>query len=169
MPFNTLRCVFFREINVIKELLTAIQDWPALVQGVLGSAIFSLIVLVGQKVAGYVSKKIREHSKERQKIYLFNEIIRYRAVRDGHEFETWAPYASVLWFRASRHVISGLIWLTLGLIFEAISAIFGLIGFLGCLYYLFAAASIVKPIEFKGDIDTKIAELETELGKLNAT
>lgn len=150
-----------------QSLIAAVQDWPVLIQGAIGSAIFWLVLLVGQKLTAFSSMKMREHSKERQKIFLFNEILRHKAIRDGGAFEAGAFYAAVLWFRASRHVISGLIWLTLGLIFNAVSDVFGLVGFLGCLYFMFSALAIVKPLDFEGDISEKIAELETKRKELD--
>lgn len=153
----------------MEQLITAIQNWPVLIQGAIGSAIFWLVLLFGQKLTAALSRKVQTLSKERQKRYLYNEILRHKAVRDGGEFQPGTFYASVLWFRASRRVISGLIWLTLGLIFGTITDVFGIVGFLGCLYYLFEALYIVKPLEVTGDINEKISELETKRRKLDET
>lgn len=145
----------------MNDLINVIKDWPALVQGALGSGIFWLVLYIGQKFTSLISDKAQLHSTKKNKKYLYNEILRHKAVRDGNEFQSGAFYSSVLWFRASRNVINGLIWLTLGLIFGSIIGVFGIVGYLGCLYYLFTALNIVKPVNYKGeDINQEIEKLQ---------
>ena len=37
---------------------------------------------------------------------------------------------------------------------------------MGCIYYLFAALNVVKPINHDGDIDEKISQFEAKLESL---
>ena len=68
----------------------------------------------------------------------------------------------MLWYRASREVIKALMWLTLGLFFTNIVGVWGAIGYLGCLYYLFFAFHVVRPISGRTD------ELDQEIEKVKA-
>lgn len=150
----------------MEKLIAAIQDWPVLVQGAIGSALFWLVLLIGQRITRYLSGRAQAHSKDKQKARLLNEIIRFDALRTGMDIVEGARFASVLWYRASRHLISGLIWMTLGLLLGSVFEVFGLVGFIGCLYYLFGALDIVKPLSYDGDLDQKLEELRKQLAEL---
>ena len=150
------------------KLIQAIQDWPVLVQGAVGSGIFWLFLFVGQKVAMFVSSHVVELNKKSKYQYHFDQLLRCRAIKTRVNSEG-GYYASILWYRASRHVIKGLIWLTLGLIFDSVIGVLGIVGYFGCFYYLFAALLVVRPFTYKGDIDQKIDELEKKLAEINRT
>jgi hypothetical protein len=150
----------------MEKLVSAVKDWPVLIQGAIGSAIFWLVLLIGQRVAAYCAEALRNHSKGRRHTYLINELLRHNALREGDDFVSGAPFAALLWYRASRHVIVGFIWLSLGLIFDSIVGVFGVVGFVGCIYYLFAALTVVAPVNFEGDIDKKIEDLQVEISEL---
>lgn len=148
------------------KLIAAIQDWPVLIQGAVGSAIFWLVLVIGQRIASGISAEIRRRSRKTERAYLQNQIIRLNALKSGSNATSGAYYASVLWYRASRDLIRGLIWLTLGLMFGTLSSVFAIVGFLGCLAFLFAAHEVVKPISDDGKIDEKLAELTARLAVL---
>lgn len=152
----------------MEKLIQAVQDWPVLIQGALGSAIFWLFLLVGQKVAAFVTSHASDLSNKSKQRFLFDQLLRCRAAKTKIDSEG-GYYASILWFRASRHVIKGLIWLTLGLIFGSVINVLGIVGYLGCFYYMFAALIIVRPFTYKEDIDQKIDELEKKLAKIKRT
>lgn len=150
----------------MEKFILAVQDWPVLIQGAIGSAIFWLVLLVGQRGARYCAGIIRTYSKDKQETYLRNEFIRYNAVREGGSIQIGGAYAAMLWYRASRNVIVGLIWLSLGLIFGSVVSVFGIVGFFGCIYHLFGALNIVGPINHEGDVEKKIAEIAEKLARL---
>lgn len=106
-------------------------------------------------------------SKQRKQTTLRDELFRFHAIKT--QADPGAGYfASILWYRASRHLIKAL-WLTFGLIFDAITGVLGVVGFVGCLYYLFATLNVVRPFAFEGDIDKRIEEIEEELSTLDRT
>ena len=153
----------------MEKLISAIQDWPVLVQGAIGAGIFWLILLLGQKATSYLSNIARKHSKKKQESYLRNQLIRHQAFRAQNSLEKGSHFAVILLYRASRNVVIGLIWLSLGLTFDSILGVLGVVGFVGCLYYLFAALEIIKPFYSDGNIDEKITELQAKLNELENT
>lgn len=149
------------------KFISAVQNWPVLVQGAIGSAIFWLILLIGQRATGFFSKIARDRAEGNQESHLFNELLRHRAVRDATHPESTADFASLLWYRASRKLIVGLIWLSLGLMFSEVAQAFGVVGFIGCIFNLFGALNVVKPLNVEGDIDEKIGQFEAKLENLD--
>ena len=83
---------------------------------------------------------------------------------------TLHAYAAILLFRASRPFVRGLIWLTLGLIFNTANRIFGLVGFIGTLVYLFEVINVIKPLSVpEGEIEEKIRDIQKKLQELDNT
>ncbi|WP_143501105.1 hypothetical protein [Pseudomonas sp. Irchel 3H3] len=155
----------------MEKLIASIQDFPVIVQGAMGSALFALVLYVGQKIAAYCFDSVRARSKRNQIRQIKEQYIRFCAI-SAREFTERTYYVSVLWLRASRHLVKALIWLVLGLVsesaFGALGAFgpFGAVGFMGAIFYLFLALNIVKPIEFDGDVEQKTKELKSEMDKL---
>ena len=131
------------------DLLAAIKDWPVIVQGALGSALFALTFKVAQRALSWILSISSTASGKRRLSYLLTIKLRLEAVSTkDHISRTF--YTTMLWHRASRDVIRGLIWLTLGLVTSSFVSVFGIIGYLGCLYYLFFALEVVKPVALEG-------------------
>lgn len=148
------------------ELWEAIKVWPAIVQGALGSALFALIVFGGQKSAGFLAPWVANVSLERKRSRLITEMTRLRAVT-AREDASRGYYAAILWLRSSRYLLKGLIWLALGLCFGTFVNALGVVGYIGCIFYLFTALDGVKGIKRTGDEDQRLAGLAIELKKLN--
>jgi hypothetical protein len=152
------------------KLITAITDWPALAQGVVGAAIFTVLVLLGTKTYNLCSYYVGKVSKGNRLYRAKNEYIRCVAVKAGEsqDLATSGIYAAILWYRASRQLIKAFIWMTLGLISGSIP-VFSAVGFLGCLFYLLNAFQVVRP--FAGshaDLDTKITDLKRQIAELES-
>src|SRR5690606_4819398 len=124
---------------------------PVIFQGALGSALFALVLFAGQKIAAYFLDTLRANSRQSRIRQLKEQLIRLRALKAKDRAER-TYYISLLWLRASRHVIKALIWLTLGLAFNTILGVLGVVGFMGAIYYLFFALNIVKAITYDGNI-----------------
>ena len=162
---NTL--TFNLEITM-EKLVASIQDFPVIVQGAMGSALFALVLYVGQKIAAYCFDSVRANSKKTRIRQIKEQYIRFCALSAEDSSER-TYFVSVLWLRASRHLVKALIWLVLGLASESAFGAFGpfgAVGFTGAIFYLFLALNIVKPIEFDGDIQQKTEELKAEMDKL---
>ncbi|UVL37136.1 hypothetical protein LOY43_12125 [Pseudomonas sp. B21-041] len=149
----------------MEKLIASIQDFPVIVQGALGSALFALALYIGQKVAAYCFDSFRANSKKSRIRQLKEQYIRLRALSSEDRAES-AYFASLLWLRASRHVVKALIWLTLGLAFGSAFEPLSIVGFMGAIYYLFFALNIVKPISYDGDVQQKLVEIKEEMEKV---
>lgn len=151
----------------MEKLLASIQDWPVIIQGALGSALFALTLFLGQKIAAYFIDTVRAHSKQARISQLKEQLIRFRALKAKDNAER-TYYASIIWLRASRQVVKGFIWLTLGLLSDSILGVLDVVGFMGAIYYFFIALNIVKGISYDGDVTKKIQEIHEEMNRLKA-
>jgi hypothetical protein len=146
----------------MEKLLIAIQDWPVLIQGALGSALFAFVLFAGQKLTANLSDRYVNHSKQSRETRLRNQIIRLSALLAKDNSER-AFLSSVLWLRASRDVIKAFIWLALGLSSASFLPALGTVGYIGCIYYLFSALDVVKGISYDGNVGEQIAKLQAEI------
>lgn len=146
------------------DLSKIINEWPVIVQGALGSALFWLVLLFGQKFARKVSDTFSLHSKKSRKSWLVSA----RAKYESAICESLAEQADgivVLIYRCFRPFLKSVMWLTLGLIGNAMFYPMGIIGYVGCLYFLFQAYEIVSPID--GDkAEEELEKINQELKKL---
>lgn len=149
----------------MEKLLASIQDFPVIVQGAMGSALFALLVYIGQKVATYCFDSFRASSKKSRIRQLKEQQVRLRALC-AEDYDQKAYLTSLLWLRASRHVVKALIWITFGLAFESAAGTLSVVGFIGAIYYLFLSLNIVKPISYEGNIEEKLMDIRTELRSL---
>lgn len=150
---------------MLERILEAATDLPVVIQGALGSALFALILVLGQRIAALIGARLAATSRSRRETFLTEEILKY-TVLSVQDYPSKAAFVSLLTHRASRSVIKALIWLTLGLAFTTVIPILGLVGFLGCLYYLFAALNTVKGPEHVEDVEKKLEALKAEKKQL---
>jgi len=146
---------------MIDRLVSAITDLPVIIQGALGSALFALALLVGQRLFALSAERYARSSILRRRRYLIEQQIKYN-VLSATDYAARTAFVSLLIYRASRSLFKALIWLTFGLSF----GIFGFVGFIGCLYYLFRGLNTVTPPERADDVPKKLEEIKDELSKL---
>lgn len=151
----------------MNAVIKAITDWPALAQLVVATGIFSALVNLVTKIYAVCATQVIKVSQNARTSRVGNELLRTLAYKaaETSDIQHHGMYAAVLWYRASRHLIKALIWLTLGLACNAFVKAFGVVGFLGCLYYLFSAFQVVRPFPGPFDADAKIQELEQRLAE----
>lgn len=146
----------------MSSLLKAISDYPVIVQGALGSALFALCLYLGQKIAVSVREWVASLSVKKRRRYLTEEVIRYNAIAST-DFATRAAFVSLMLLRASRSLFKALLWLTFGLISGSVIGVLGVVGYLGALYYLFLGLSTLAPTDKTVDPKERLAELRAEL------
>ena len=149
---------------MLDRLVNAVTDLPVIVQGALGSALFALVLFVGQRVLAIAIARLAHSSKKRRKQALVDELAILNAA-SAKDVASETYYGVVVLYRTGRHLVRGLLWLTLGLVFGSTISVFGLIGYIGCLYYLFQALRLVEG----GDADNaeaRLKEINTELNAL---
>lgn len=149
----------------MQELIDAIKAWPIIIQGALGSALFWLILLCGQYITTRISLSYSLHSKITRRNWLIGERAKCMAniSKTNSEFSV---YAIILMYRAARHLYKALMWLAMGLVFQSLFLPAEVVGFLGCLYYLFKVAEVLGPIDDEKHSAAALAEIDQELDEL---
>lgn len=145
-------------------LIDQILAWPVIFQGALGSGLFTLILYLGQKGTIFLSGRLSRYSHRRRVDKLRFESIKYEITLP--EQPDRSAFFGVLLYHAFSRTIRGLIWLTLGFGFESLIPVFGIIGYLGALFYLFDALQIFKPIDTDVNIEQRLKEIEAEIAEL---
>jgi small-conductance mechanosensitive channel len=151
----------------MEDLIEAVKAWPVIVQGALGSGLFWLILFIGQKFATSVAGKYSNASKKARLSWLVSEQAKcFANMAKSHEES--ARFATIILYRASRHVIRAVMWIALGLISSSIISALETIGFIGALYYLFKAYEIVAPIDDEQYNEERLKQLTEERERLKA-
>lgn len=136
----------------METLINTVKEWPVIIQGALGSGLFWIILLIGQKTVIYCSKKYSHKSKQDRISWLTSGQFKYATVlADGHAAK--AHCFAVIIYRSLRPFYRAAMWMTLGLITNSFIQPLGIVGFIGTLYYLFKAFEVVAPIEDIDDIE----------------
>lgn len=79
---------------------------------------------------------------------------------NGHACQVGLIYQSL------RELIKGLIWISLGLLFQSIYSLLGVIGFIGGIYYLFLALDKVQGISVPDNLEESIRVVEEQLDEI---
>lgn len=143
-------------------IINRILQWPVIVQGALGSGLFWLILFLGQKAFAASSSKYISFNKNRRLGKLQAERIRYRAfIVEDRGLSVFLIIGLI--YGAMHNLIKSLICVCIGLLLQSFIPVFGAIGFLFALYYLFNAADAVRDIDSKVDKKNRVEELATEI------
>jgi hypothetical protein len=156
---------------MFSELIEVFKDWPVIIQGALGSALFWIALGVGQKFVSFLLSVSALHSKLSRKSWLVSAQIKYKSYLTESDFEEISGL-SFLIYRSLRLFYKSLMWLVLGLISNLFISPIGIIGFMGCIYYLFQSYDVVSPIEELDDgidaVKDKLIKINKELDELKA-
>lgn len=145
--------------------VTALTDLPVIVQGGMGSALFALALYLGQKAFRYSAGRFTSFNRKRRIAYVTDEIAKLNLVK-GKGFSLKGAFLSLLIYRASRSLTKAFVWLSLGLLSGTIVPTFAVVGYLGALYYFFAALNTLRAPGDVEDIDARLAELSAERRRL---
>lgn len=152
----------------MSNFINIITEWPLIVQGALGSGLFWLVLLVGQKASAYFSKKLSTYSVARREHYLNREWQKFTGLQahyDGNK-ELASSFMVGLIYQSLRSIFTGLIWLALGLTFNSVIPVLGVVGFIGCIYYMFEGLSAVQRVSKENTPAENLVEIEAELKKI---
>ena len=150
----------------MNELIKAASEWPVLLQGAIGSGIFWLVLVAGQKISISISKKYSESSKKRRKNFLLEQRLKYYYKTTNDNIARGIVF-SALTYRALRNFFKAIIWLTLGMLCKEFLSSLAIIGYVGTLYYLFAALNTVTAVPEEDDPSKKLEKINSELKKLD--
>ena len=150
----------------MQETINIIKEWPTIIQGALGSALFWLILIFSEKLFVFLSKKYSIHSKKSRKTWIINRMAAI-GLSTAKTNESQIYFIIGLGYRSSRFLFKALMWLTLGLIFQTILQPLSIIGFIGCLYYLIKGYNVVKGTEEnEEELLEELKSLKSELHTL---
>lgn len=135
--------------------------WKPIVQSIIGAFLFWVVLKYAPAAYGNINARYARRSLVSKKKLLIYQITKYNALTaEGADRST---YFSALIYAIHRELVRGLIWLTLGLTTMSVIPIFGVVGFIGALYYFIRAASVTAPIDKNIDKKERIKELRDEL------
>jgi hypothetical protein len=150
----------------MNELIDAIKAWPVIVQGALGSALFWLVLVLGQRIRAAIAVKHSHYSKTARLSWLVSEQIKYSAFT-ATTMESQSHHITFLLYRASRPALKSLMWLIYGLVMDSIAHPAGVIGYMVSLVFLFRAFEIIGPVVNDNPQET-LKSINEEIEKLNA-
>ena len=150
------------------SFISIFKDWPVLVQGAIGSALFWLVLTLFQKSYSRFEVYVSHKSLKQRKSWLVSHIVQLKAL-SSKEHISRGYYTSILVYRSLRQFYKAIMWLSLGLIITTLFYPLGVIGYMGCIYYMLKAFEVVKPIELGGtDKKDELDKLQKELNEVKA-
>lgn len=154
----------------MSELIDEVMRWPIIFQGALGSGLFWIVLLIGQKAVDKVSSTYSHKSIAARKSWLVSEQFRHALGCSNLSHDEKAHFFSVLIYRSARHLYRSLMWFVLGFIANSFLNPLGVVGFVGSLFYLFKAYEIVSPnMNGPEESEKRLFEITEELKDLEST
>lgn len=136
------------------EFVDKILEWPIIVQGALGSALFWIVLVLGQKIFAKASSKFSQDRKSANEVALLA-----RASADLDESNH--AFLCCL-YGASHYLIKAILVVTLSLLISPFNNVIPIAGYLIAVYYLFRGLSWAPHFDSFGTL----SEARVELKKL---
>ena len=147
----------------MNEIIVIVKEWPVIVQGALGSALFWLILLIAQKASALGASFFSNRSKAQRFSWLVSRECKHDAF-GGTSTDARAAYStSCLIYRSLRHCYKGLMWLALGLIAFPFFDIGLVIGGFGMIYFFSKAFEVVAPFKKNENTPEEWEKIQKEL------
>jgi hypothetical protein len=152
----------------VNEVINTILAWPLIIQGALGSGLFWLVLLLGQKLTSIFSQVISQRSVSNEIEYLKTQRDKYIGLKAHYDKNIQAAnyIATGFIYKSLRSLFMGLIWLALGLSFGSIIPVLGVVGFFGCFYYMLKGLAVVQKVDKSTSPKDKIKEIDQRLQEL---
>jgi len=151
---------------LLSELIEIVKEWPVIVQGALGSALFWLILLLAQKVFDLSSIYFSGYSKEQRISWLVSRDAKHEAFGGTIDSSQAAYATSTLIYRSLRPVYRGFLWLGLGLVISPFIELGLTIGGIGLIYFFLKAYEVVSPISSDENTPEEWQKVQQELADL---
>ncbi|WIG82412.1 hypothetical protein KFZ68_06995 [Photobacterium damselae] len=148
----------------MSELLEIIKQWPVIIQGALGSAVFAFTLSLAQRIFTMMNHRISSLSVKTQINELQTE--KLKICMDLAKGRDKALFSAPMLYRMSRPFLRGLIWLVMGLMLGNVSFVLAIVGYFGSIYYFVNALNIVSPYDFDGNHSQKLEEIDTKINEL---
>jgi hypothetical protein len=116
------------------DIIKTITDWPVIVQGALGSALFWVILELGQRLANQVNSRL---SKDQLAANIFALVAHEAKGDSAQKARFMCIYAAIHYF--AKAAIVTMLSIALGQVF----GIFATVGYLIAVFFLFRALAFV--------------------------
>lgn len=150
----------------MREFIDAILQWPAILQGLLGSALFALISFVGERVLRRLGPLASKVSLESRKYRVLVDMARHAGFRKGVSTQVTILFAAMLVLEAMRFIVRALLMICLGLMTTDIVPTFGFVGYAMAVYYLLKAVAVTRDTPDEADHDAIYQTLSVELKEI---
>jgi hypothetical protein len=140
-------------------ILEMVQDWPVIVQGALGSALFALVLFLGQSTTRFLTTRLRAEKETAE----FFALVAWSNKRPYAERSTRGFFTCI--YAALHFFLKAMIVLVLAWIVSPLNYVIAVVGYLISLYYLFRALSRVPHLSDLGNVDSRLDE---QFSKINA-
>ena len=152
----------------MENMINQIFDWPALAQAVIGACLFAILLKSGSWLSRFLSNKAIGFSKNHRLNSLIAESIRYKSLVSTDSSQRGALIAALI-YAISGYTIKAIIMVVLGLAFSNLSIIFGYVGYIMALYYLFIALDRARDVDMDVNLAKKIEELQEKIDNIKNT
>ncbi|MDF4462092.1 hypothetical protein P3384_23100 [Vibrio parahaemolyticus] len=122
-------------MSAVIETVTA---WPVIIQGALGSALFAFCFYLGQVAVKLISKKSKTYSKQVSDEIVARDELLKETLAEG-DLNDKLLVLSGMTYPALHYVIKALMFFAFGHLAESIIPVFGSIGILIGVFFLFKA------------------------------
>ena len=123
------------------SLIDVVLEWPAIVQGAIGSALFSFILVAGQRLFEWGGTRLAFISSKFKEENLYREYIHKKVAQGSRRHEM----LSMCTYQALSYLVRGFVFLGIGLSLSGFFPLGNTVGGLGFLFYSFRALGWLKP------------------------
>ncbi|MDQ8024174.1 MAG: hypothetical protein REI94_20205 [Moraxellaceae bacterium] len=130
------------------DIIKTITDWPVIVQGALGSALFWAFLEGGQRLVKKTAARVSSDQKSANSIAL--------AAHEGTgSFREWSRFICI--YAALHYILKASIVAILAMVIGTVIDAFSLVGYLIATYFLFRALAYVPHTTSWGSLDERKA------------
>lgn len=150
----------------MQSLIDQILQWPAIIQGVIGSAIFWLLQILFVSTGKFVLRQSSQYNRAFAKETLIREWI-YRKYYSRNGLINITQGFIVTFDHIFQYLIRGLIFIVFALLISGVSQVGLGISLVAALYYLFKSLLWISPSRnWSGDSNLKHWQRVAEIEKL---
>ncbi len=151
----------------MQSLIDQILQWPAIIQGVIGSAIFWLLQMLFVSIGKFVLRQFSQYNSTLAREILFREYI-YRKYYSRNGLINITEGFIITFDQIFQYLIRGLIFIVFALLISGVSQFALGVSLVAALYYLFRSLLWISPSRnWSGDSNLKhwqrVAEIEKKL------
>ncbi|WP_099609974.1 hypothetical protein [Vibrio fujianensis] len=122
----------------MNNIISTVTEWPTIVQGALGSALFALCFSLGQRAVRAITNYSKAYSKRVSKDIVIRDELLKGVIAQGERNDILLVMSGMT-YPALHYVIKAFLFFSFGYLAEGIVPVFGSIGVLIGVFFLFKA------------------------------